>query len=325
MTFVLALDPGYGNTKVCNEGRAAMIQSAVSRPRDVGLAAVGLRTASQAREVTFDRYRFAVGPGAWNWGNPLGSLDYAALASPERRAMFYAALADLLPAGAHSIDVLVVGLPVPLLQDQVQAESVFASLKSYKLKHVFRIDQGQPEYEIDINRLKVLAQPVGAYADWLLDNESVRPRKGGKQAEVAVLDLGMNTLDLYVIQGGKVSPRFVGGGKVGVRRLLELLNGDGKDIEELDAALRTNRLRPSQADLESWLGEVLGTIERTWPSLKRFSAVIPAGGGALVLGDLLRVALVTRGAAVYWPEDPIAANVRGLWKWGAYERNKGKR
>ena len=45
-----------------------------------------------------------------------------------------------------------------------------------------------------------------------------------------------------------------------------------------------------------------------------------AGGGSIVLGDLLRLALISKGAAVSWPEDPSTTNVRGLWKWGAYGR-----
>lgn len=175
----------------------------------------------------------------------------------------------------------------------------------------------QGRYRINISRLKVLAQPVGAYADWLLDDE-LHIRKGGRQSEVATLDLGMNTLDLYVIQEGKVEPRFIGGDKVGVRRLLELVTANGHDPEELDADLRAGRLRPSKDQIESWLSEVLATIERTWPGLRRFDAVIPTGGGSMVLGDLLNLSLIAKGAAVSWPENPVTANVRGLWKWGTY-------
>ena len=324
MPSILALDPGYGNTKVCVDCRTASIQSAAARPRSIGLAAIGIKTASQARKVTFDQYRFAVGPESWHWGDSISSRDYSALATPERRAMFYAVLSELLPPGEYSSDLLVIGLPVPLLQDQTQAEPIFSSLKAYKGEHAFQVSQvensSKASYRLRIDRLKVLAQPVGAYADWLLDNE-LRPRKGGAQAEVAILDLGMNTLDLYVIQGGRVEPRFVGGGKVGVRRLLELLTGNGHQVEELDAELRAGRLRPAPTDVEAWLAEVLAVIERTWSNLRRFSAVVPTGGGSLVLGERLRLALIAKGAAVHWPENPITANVRGLWKWGSRVRS----
>ena len=188
-------------------------------------------------------------------------------------------------------------------------------LKAYKGEHHFESQKGK--YKIVFQKLKVLAQPVGAYSDWLLDDE-LRIRRNGRQAEVAVLDIGMNTLDLYVIQDGKVLPRFIGGAKVGVRRMLEILDGNGRDPEELDAQLRTGRLKPPKEQLESWLSEILAAIERTWPSLRRFTTVIPAGGGSVLLGDALNMALISKGAAVIWPEDPATTNVKGLWKWGAY-------
>jgi hypothetical protein len=221
-----------------------------------------MKTASQVKLVRLDGYEFAIGPGTWHWGNLLTSRDYSALASPERRALAFGTAAGVLEPGRHDIDLMVVGLPVPLLQDTTQAEAVMGGLKTYKGMHCFSVD-GQ-EYELNIGRLKVLAQPVGAYADWLLDNPDhqapagapLRLRKGGRQAEVAVLDLGMNTLDLYVIQDGKVEPRFIGGDKVGVRRLLELLTGNGHEPEELDARLRAGcarvRLRWSPGSGRCW-------------------------------------------------------------------------
>ena len=126
----------------------------------------------------------------------------------------------------------------------------------------------------------------------------------------------MNTLDLYVIQGWKVAPRFIGGGKLGIRRLLENLNPSGRDLEELDSALRTGSLQPSVEQKTAWLGAILGSVERTWSSLRRFDAVIPTGGGAVVLGELLRSTLAAKGAAVHWPADPVTANVIGFYKWG---------
>lgn len=313
---VIALDSGYGNTKVCLDCKTRVLQSVVAVPRDIGLAATGMKTTHQIRSVRFDRFHFAIGSGAWHWGEPRGSMDYTALASPERRALFYSALTDLVKPGKHTIDLLVIGLPVPLLQDKTQAQVVFEALKIYKGEHTFFNGENET-YNLDIKRIRVYAQPVGTYANWYLD-ENLHVRSGVSKAEIAIVDIGMNTLDLYVIVGGKVEPRFIGGGKVGVRRLLELLSTNGREPEELDADLRSGRLKPSKAELESWLGEILGTIEQTWPNLRRFNTVIPSGGGAVLLGESLRLALIAKGAAVHWPEDPVTANVIGLWKWGGH-------
>ena len=44
-TLVVGYDPGFGNTKVYVAGKAAVLQTAVARPKEVGLAAIGLKTA----------------------------------------------------------------------------------------------------------------------------------------------------------------------------------------------------------------------------------------------------------------------------------------
>ncbi|HLF25288.1 MAG TPA: ParM/StbA family protein [Anaerolineae bacterium] len=318
---VMAIDPGFGNTKVCIDGRVSMVQSAVAHPREVGLATLGVRTQAEARTVKFDDHTFGVGEYAWLWGSPRGSMDYTAIAAPERQALMYSALSELLPLEACLEEVaLVVGLPVPLLMETEQAAHVKDNLKRLKRTHTFEVSRHR--YAMTITQIKAVAQPVGAYMDWLYTSD-LAPRAGGAQAEVAVVDIGMNTLDLYVLQGGQAIPRYIGGEKVGVRRLLEILRVNGHDLEEKDAALRAGRLKPTSGDLELWLGEIMATIERTWPSLKRFSTVIPAGGGAVVLGDRLKMTLLSKGAVVHWPDEPIITNVRGLWKLGA--RNAGSR
>jgi hypothetical protein len=327
MISVIALDPGYGNTKIClndpaNQGmKTVLLQSAVARVRNFGMAGIGMKLAQQAIQVRFDEHDLIVGPGAWNWNAPENNMDFSALASPGRRALFYAALAQALPPASYQIGQMVVGLPVPLLQDEIQAAAVINALRAYKGDHRFEIGAG--EYCLNIQRLKVLPQPVGAYADWLV-NQDLQVRKDHSQAEIGVLDLGQNTLDLYALQGGKVTPRFVGGGKLGVRRLLDLMDGSlaGRDAVEVDAELRSGKRKPAQAHLQSWLGEIMGAVERVWPNLRRFTAIIPVGGGSLLLGDHLRGALAMHGAAIHWPIDPVLTNAIGLWKYASALQHK---
>jgi hypothetical protein len=316
-TKIFAADPGFGDTKVNVDGKSASMASAIARVRQIGMAGIGMKTASQALTIEMNWEKYAIGDGAWHWGNILTNRDYSALSSPERRALVFGTLSLILDPGTYEFETMVIGLPVPLLMDETQGQAIIGGLKSYKGIHHFTTNKG--DYSLTINKLKALAQPVGAYADWLLDDE-VKIRKNGRQAEVAVLDIGMNTLDMYVIQDANILPRFIGGDKVGVRRLLEILNTNGHEPEELDAQMRSGRLRPSKDQLESWLSEILASIERTWPNLRRFTTIIPAGGGSVVLGDMLRLALISKGAAVSWPENPGLTNVRGLWKWGAYGR-----
>ena len=120
MSLILALDPGFGNTKVASENGVHVLQSAVARPCEIGMAARGLETQARPQTVTLaGGLSFVAGPGAWAWGEPLSTLNFNDLTSPQRQALFYAALSHLLPAGEHVIDLLVIGLPVPLLQTPV--------------------------------------------------------------------------------------------------------------------------------------------------------------------------------------------------------------
>lgn len=323
MTLIVADDRGFGNSKVCVGGRTAVLPSIVARPQTIGLAAIGLKTGQRPLAVSFQGQSFWVGEAAWRWGAPFSSLDYTSLVSPERMALFYAALAQLLPAAEAQEASLIMGLPVPLLQDEIQASHLLDALKQrMKGRHVFQV--GEAAYELQVSSLRVLAQPVGAYMDWLLDEE-LRPRSAGQRAEVAVLDIGLNTVDLFVLQAGRALPRYLGGDKVGVRRLLGLISTNGHDAAELDSRLRRGRLKVPAEALDIWLGEILAVIERVWPSLRRFHAVIPAGGGAAVLGARLRLALSSKGAALYWPADPVGSNVQGLWKWGARQQARRRR
>ena len=313
MSFVIALDPGYGNTKVRTSEGINVLQSAIARPRKLGMAAQGIDVAQRPSTVTFPEAEYVVGPGAWSWGSPESSMDYTDLASRKRLALFLTSFANIHPPGSYTADLLAMGLPVPLLQDDLQAEALLDALKVYKGKHLYQVDG--MTYQLVINRMKVLAQPVGAYAGYVLDTNG-HLRRGISKEQVAILDLGMNTLDLYVVQGFEVAPRYIGGDKLGVRRLLENLNGRNREIEELDADLRSGRLNPSEAELDNWLISILGSLERNWPSLSRFDAVIPTGGGASVLGMKLNHALAAKGAPVHWPQDPVTANVNGLYRWG---------
>jgi len=311
--LVIALDPGFGNTKVAMNGQHVVLQSAVARPVEIGLAAAGVRVADRADHVTFDDgHEFVTGPGAWMWGNEAGSMDYSSLAGPERLALLYSAISKLVSPGDLGDVRLVAGLPVPLLQDEPQARVVIDVLRSMKRQHIWYTGQGG--CVMDIRAVKYLAQPVGAWADWLYDDE-LRTRQGASSAETAVLDLGMNTLDLFVVSGGQVRPSFLGGDKVGVRRLLSLINTNGYTPAEADAKLRSGQIKAGRDELNSWLNEVLSVVERTWPNLRRFDAVIPAGGGAALLGNTLHQALESKHARVYWPTDPVGTNVRGLWKY----------
>ena len=310
---VIALDPGFGSEKLRTAEASVVLQSAVARPRDIGRAAAGIDVDAKPPEIRFDDQAFVVGPGAWNWGEPINSYDFTDIASPRRLALFYAVLAKALPPGEYQVDRLMIGLPTPLLRDELMAEMMTENIKrAYMREHTFSADGC--EYVFKFRYGRAPAQPVGAYYGYILDDDG-HVRRGSSKQEIAVLDIGMNTLDLYAVRAGKALPRFVGGSTHGVRRLIESIDGQA-DVEEIDHQLRERQIEIPDAAMESWLASVLGQTEKRWPRLSRFDVLIPVGGGAALLGEHLRRALAAKRATVEWPTDPITAVVDGLYKLG---------
>lgn len=310
--IAIGFDPGFSNGKVCINGKTAVVQNAVSRPKNIGLAGVGLKSAGRdADTVSFDNQVFSVGTGAWYRGDMVTSMDYSALVSPERLAVMYACISKIAEPGLFTKEVaLGIGLPVPLMCDESLGELVINSLRTLKREHRFSVNGRQ--YSFTVTKIRSYAQPVGAYLNWAIDDE-LKQRAGVKGAEVAVIDPGFNTLDLYALRNGDVVETYVGGDEVGVKRLLEKIDGT-RDLAELDNMLRTHRIKPTQAQISEWISEMIACIKNTMPKLGRFDVVIPVGGGTLVAGEAFREALSVRGAKVAWSQDPISENVRGIQK-----------
>jgi hypothetical protein len=168
------------------------------------------------------------------------------------------------------------------------------------------------EYGVNVERVRTNSQPVGALFDYILNNDLklVDEHKGALTSEVGVLSVGFNTLEFMVVQNQMAKEKFTGGEKLGVRRLLELLNYDrAYSLGELDVMLRSGGLKYKEK-LPTWASEVNGAIENIWgDSLSRFAAVLVVGGGAILLGDLLKL----RGKGVA-AADPVMSISHGLYK-----------
>lgn len=313
----IAYDPGYANSKTGIHGKVGFIQTAISKPKDIGIAASGMKSIGKnVHTVEFDGHKFCVGPGAWYKGDPITSMDYMSITSPARTAAFYASLHitnEEQPISMRDA-TLMVGLPVPLMRDALQGAVVTDSLRKFKRGHRFTVNG--VEHFIEITKASKLAQPLGAYFNWYYDDE-LKARAGAKHIEVAILDWGMNTLDLYVVKGNEVAETYIGGAEVGMKNLLEEMNTDGRDLSELDAMLRDEEIKPTKEQIEAWVGACLAEIKKTMPDLRRFGLVIPVGGSVVVADQELTAALMSKRANVYRVKDPITDNVSGLYKFAA--------
>lgn len=318
----LGLDLGMGACKIYGPMGGIQMPSHVSIAdgRVVGNLA-GMKASTPPAKITVDGRAYYVGGGAHEWGRPIENLDYERLnGAPEMRAIVYAAL---MAYQAHARTVigepltLWVGMPLePLTGSSDQVRATVAAVRGWlRGNHEFLISDetvADMPMAVTVADVRITSQATGALFDYLLadDGRFVAERKGHLKEEVGIVSVGFNTVELLVVQNNAPVQRFTAGSTSGVRRLLELGNGDGLySLGELDGRLRAGALDIRQT-LPIWGREVSGAIERTWGrSWRRFARVVVVGGGAIILNGQLAFA----GKAAV-PDDPVLAIARGLYK-----------
>jgi hypothetical protein len=207
---------------------------------------------------------------------------------------------------------VIVGLPNEVLTGD-QAEQNVENVKRWlRGNHTWTAD-GEP-FSVEITEVKAAGQVTGGLFDYLLDAEGrfIPDRKGAFNGEVGVITIGFGTVELMVVRERTPVPRFTSGAASGVRRLLELVNGQRLySLGELDMQLRTGQLDIRGA-LPIWEREVTGVIEKQWGAAwKRFDVVLIMGGGAILLKDSLPYRFNGRA---YLPAEPVQAIARGLYR-----------
>jgi|ADurb_H2B_02_Slu_FD_contig_91_97377_length_1314_multi_6_in_0_out_0_1 hypothetical protein len=268
---------------------------------------------------------FFVDSGAHDSGRPVENLSMDRFAgSPEMLALFYGAFTRLILRSGDISQLVSItcGLPLDTLSGEEARTTVESIQRWMKADHTWKAND--QEYHLNVTEVRVTSQPAGALFDYVLDDEGkiVPERRSAYTQEVGVVSIGMNTTELLVVREKVPVQRFTGASTTGVRRLLELVNGQQLySLGELDTLLRANKLDISQA-LPIWEREVTGEIEKRWgKAWQRFTAVILVGGGAILLKNSLPYFFNGKGILA---DDPVQSIARGLWKLSLFQNHNRK-
>lgn len=355
-THITAIDGGFGNFKVAyrnGDGHIHVEQfpSVVGLGQtELGLLATGLdgrRRQVKPFVVEFDGLAYLVGPNVHRWGRPSERLDFQRLyEGPEVRALTYAALGRVLslaplsfaegskgrvfdPGREISLSILA-GFPVEILQDRPRGLATLAGLKAWLVgRHAFCVD-GRP-YAITVTAVKAMAQPLGSYFLWGLDEEGRwRRSEADFNAPVAVADIGFNTLDLFGIERGQVVSRLTGGQALGMHRAATAIKrhvrhayGVDLSLGQADELIREHvKGHPAQVHHTGGTAEINPVVQQaldeTFAAINQFLLehwreggyryLILTGGGA----EALRKPLLRHWPAAIYLPDPVCANANGL-------------
>jgi len=356
---VVGLDLGMGATKLWSSSGGSTILSQVSVPsgREINLGALGLVTKRKPQVIANGTGRYLVGEGAHDVGTPVERLDYDRLTgAPEMRALVYGALSQADAVFVSDVH-LVVGLPLGLAGGDNGRKRV-AAVKAWLVGnhhkwpspsttprrvaygphcasgpprgHAGPWQTGGRDQAVHIVRntpsrgcVGCVSQAHAAYTDWCIDLDGTALHKPDKSAEIAVISVGFNTIELLVLRDNQPLAKFTAGEKLGVRRLLEIANeqrGGLFTLGELDIQLRTGALRDVAA-VAKWTSQVKGHIEREWGDAAQcFERVLAVGGGSLLLADALRELF---GERLITSDEPVLSVARGLYKLGLVSTHWG--
>ena len=315
---VRAIDVGHGNTKYVTgvlDGRVQVgffPSRAVLAPGRELAEALGRRRRTVELEVDGEPYE--VGPEvhlaeatftARNMDDDFAlTAEYLALA---RGALYY--------MDVPRIDLLVVGLPVSTMTSRRAA-------LAQRLTGTHRLGPGR---KVDVERVKVLAQPHGALAAYGL----VPGRYSTLRSERSlIIDCGARTFDWLVAEGLKPLEQQTGAVNRGMFDVLQkIAERIGKaeaeaytDLEEIDRALRTAtapRVFGREHNIEPYLPaarkvaeEAVTELRRSVQSASHIHNILVAGGGAFFFRA--RVQEAFRRHRIIELQDGMFANVRGF-------------
>lgn len=337
-------DPGWGANKFARVSNGDIVTftlpSAVgeaNRGNKDGLSLAGVvrsRISRRPFHVNFNGLEFWVGPNVAHYTEPIDRMDFNRFSdSPELRATFYAGIYRLINGGAHRI-ALAVALPVAVVQDKTEAARAERGLRDWLLgQHSFSVDGVETVITVEAVRARV-PQPVASWFEWGMDTGGQWVK--GKAAQIAptlIIDQGFNTLDVLVVEGGRISERISEGDTLGMRRAAERLirslrHRYGVELELRPAAELVQQAvndQPALTYINGQETDVTPAVKRAVQSLetdvynfldravgKQAGAynTLLTGGGALAL----REKLLQQFPHATVMHEPVLANARGLAK-----------
>lgn len=322
----LGIDLGMGANKLYGQNGGLQLPSHVAIDgKQVVTRLAGMKSRRPPLRIESEHGAFYVGSGAHEWGRPVESLDYDRLTgSPEIMAIFYGAMTNYIKKNGPLQEPvnLLVGMPLePLSGDVEQARAVAGQVRNW-MRGSHEWTANGSDHQLTVDNVKITGQATGALFDYLLDDNGafIPARKGHVKKELGIVSVGFNTVELLVVQNSAPVQRFTTGKTSGVRRLLELVDGQGLySLGELDTQLRAGSLDVKDA-LPIWAREVTGQIERTWGrQWRRFAGIVAVGGGAVLLQDELTGKF---NGKLTMPADPVLSIARGLYKMAVMQEVK---
>ncbi|MCP4707150.1 MAG: ParM/StbA family protein [Planctomycetes bacterium] len=262
---IFGFDPGYIGTAGASIVNGVVKCRAISSVIGTGSTRIGRldegsvgSNDSRRRPIPFTvRYlngngqqvSYLVGEGVEQYTSPSQRMGFDKLVggvdSPEMQTLLYTIMGRVLPANTPVSVGIVMGLPVPVLDDTNLTEQIMSGLREWGLgPHELILNT--KTVNVNITGIQGIAQPRGSFYYWGMDDKGRwKQSREALTAPVLIIDIGFFTIDLYLIENNEPVPRFTKGETIGMKVVAESLQtqlsdeyGTSVSLHEADAFIR---------------------------------------------------------------------------------------
>lgn len=327
--MIIATDLGYGYTKVMANDHQAIF------PSIVGSYARSRFSLAPDDYIVLTREndKVLVGQGAVEQSRFQHRLeDRSWIQSDEYMALFHAALTEATRATHCDIN-LVTGLPIAFYDDK--------EILRARLSGEHRISrEGLRSQVLVVESCRVIPQPYGTLCSLAFDDGGNVIDEDLLRGRVGIIDAGSHTTNiLSTLRAGDIE-KETGSVNMGawdvVRAVRDSLEPVCRDLDLPDHALvdavvarhvsyNGRRISISGAvedALAPFAEQVIAVCSQLWDGGARLDTILITGGGATLVGDVVRRHF-HRHADVRIVQEPVFANCRGYLNLGRYLEREG--
>jgi plasmid segregation protein ParM len=320
---IVAIDNGYGFTKVVTRDRQECLPTSVTRASPVIARAMNGPHAANERRYEIEGTVYTVGPDVLD---PIDTRNDEFPYSQANLAIVMEALRRVLPDGAEAR--LVVNLPFNRFYTSTgDRQEIHPDRRAAALRRIVRDLSGATLPRIvDIT---VIPEAIAAWFDYVIGPDLHLNNQRFRELTV-VIDIGARTTDIALVKEGGIYMQQSGTRDIGtlslaavVRRRVEDLCPDipQRSHGSIESAVRhgTIRVGNREIDVRNALDrekkDLLERIESycvslCGPSMADIQRILCVGGGSVLLEPQLR----KRFPNAEFPTDAQMANARGMFK-----------
>jgi plasmid segregation protein ParM len=331
---ILGIDVGFGFTKATNGNDFIIFKSIFGDATDIQFRlSIGSASFVENLHVTIEDQSYFIGDFAEQQSNVRQYTLYQ-----ERLLTEFTKILSLTAAGSITDKYVpmnvVTGLPIGYLK---QYHQQFVKILTGHHDITFHQPDGTKiSKKININKVRMLPQPLGSVLNLLMDDKGKIVNKDLAKQKIGVVDIGFRTTDFsifdrlrYIERGSTTTDTGISKSFSIISKKLREESGVSIEVYRLYKAVETGSIKILGKEynisklrdqvFSNSAGIIANDIERLWAEDWDIDTIVLTGGGSMELAKYLQPLIAGNVIPVKNSIDTRLNNVQGYVKYGKYK------